>query len=76
VSFLTTNGLTDEVAQVVDINPYKQGRFLPGTAHQVIGPQALKEAPPDVVIVMNPVYLPEVGAQLAKMELDPELVAL
>jgi SAM-dependent methyltransferase len=76
VSFLTTNGLTDAVAQVVDINPYKQGKFLPGTGHQVIAPETLKEAPPDVVIVMNPIYLPEVGAQLAKMELSPELVAL
>jgi hypothetical protein len=76
VSFLTTNGFADEVAQVVDINPYKQGKFLPGTWHQVIGPEALKEAPPDVVIVMNPIYLPEVGAQLAEMELDVELVAL
>ena len=76
VSFLTTNGFGDEVAQVVDINPYKQGKFLPGTGHQVIGPEALKEAAPDVVIVMNRIYLAEVGAQLAEMELDPELVAL
>jgi hypothetical protein len=76
VSFLTSNGFADEVAQVVDINPYKQGKFLPGTGHQVIGAEALKEAPPDVVIVMNPIYLPEVGAQLAEMELDVELVAL
>jgi hypothetical protein len=76
VSFLTTNGITDEVCQIVDINPYKQGKFLPGTGHPVIGPEALKEAPPDVVVVMNPVYLPEVGARLAEMELDPELVAL
>src|SRR5262249_30116437 len=76
VSFLTTTGFTDEVAQVVDINPYKQGKFLPGTGHQVIGPEALKDAPPNVVIVMNPIYLPEIGAQLAEMELDPELIAL
>ena len=31
VAFLTTNGLRDEVAQVVDINPHKQGKFLPVT---------------------------------------------
>lgn len=76
VSFLTTNGFGDEVAQVIDINPYKQGKFLPGTGHQVIGPEALKEAAPDVVIVMNRIYLAEVRDQLAKMELDPQLVAL
>ena len=76
VSFLTTNGFGDEIAQVVDINPYKQGKFLPGTGHRVIGPEGLKVAAPDVVIVMNRIYLAEVGAQLAEMELDPELVAL
>jgi SAM-dependent methyltransferase len=76
VSFLTTNGFGDEIAQVVDINPYKQGKFLPGTGHQVIGPEGLKVAAPNVVIVMNRIYLAEVGAQLAELELDPELVAL
>ena len=76
VSFLTTNGLIDEVAQVIDINPYKQGKFLPGTGHQVVGPEALIEEPPDVVIVMNPVYLPEVRAQLAEIRLAPQLMAL
>ena len=76
VSFLTTNGLNEEVAQVIDINPYKQGKFVPGTGHRVWSPEELAAAPPDTVIVMNPVYLPEIGAQLASMGLDPELVAV
>lgn len=76
VSFLTTNGLGEEVAQVIDINPFKQGKYLPGTGHLVSSPESLKEAPPDTVIVMNPIYLPEIGAQLNSMGLDPELVAV
>lgn len=76
VSFLTTNGLGPEVAQVIDINPFKQGKFLPGTGHRVSAPETLAAAPPDMVIVMNPVYLPEIGAQLAGMGLHPDLVAL
>ncbi|SIT16984.1 Methyltransferase domain-containing protein [Roseivivax lentus] len=76
VSFLTTNGLGPEVAQVVDINPFKQGRFLPGTGHRVCGPESLKHAPPDTVIVMNPIYLDEIGSDLAKNGLAPELVAV
>lgn len=76
VSFLTTNGLGEEVAQVIDINPFKQGRYLPGTGHLVSAPESLAEAPPDTVIVMNPIYLPEIGAQLADMGLTPELVAV
>ena len=76
VSFLTTNDLGEEVAQVIDINPFKQGRYLPGTGHLVSGPESLKDAPPDTVIVMNPIYLPEIGADLAAMGLTPELVAV
>jgi len=76
VSFLTTNGLGEEVAQVIDINPHKQGKFLPVTGHCVTGPAALKDTPPDTVIVMNPIYLPEIGADLAKLGLSPELVAV
>ncbi len=76
VSFLTTNDLAQEVAQVIDINPFKQGRYLPGTGHLVSAPESLKETPPDTVIVMNPIYLKEIGANLAAMGLSPELVAV
>jgi SAM-dependent methyltransferase len=76
VSFLTTDGLGPMVAQVVDINPFKQGKYLPGAGHKVLAPEALLDAPPDTVIVMNPVYLPEIGAQLSDMGLTPELVAV
>ncbi|MGR3372931.1 class I SAM-dependent methyltransferase [Pseudooceanicola nanhaiensis] len=76
VSFLTTNGLEDEVARVIDINPFKQGKYMPGTGHRVSAPEDLKDTVPDTVIVMNPVYLSEIGAQLASMGLHPELVAV
>ena len=76
VSFLTTLGLGDEIAAAVDINPYKQGRFTPGTGHPVIAPEALKANPPDLVIVMNPVYREEVKAALAGLRLHPGVVAV
>lgn len=76
VAFLTTLGLTDQVAYAVDINPHKQGMFMPGTGHAVVGPDSLHESPPDVVIVMNPVYLDEIQVALAAVGLTPEMVAL
>ena len=76
VSFLTTSGLDEEVTAVIDINPFKQGKFLPGTGHEVAGPESLKSAPPDTVIVMNPVYLLEIAAALSELNLEPELVAV
>lgn len=76
VSFLTTDRIASMVANVVDINPFKQGKYLPGAGLRVSAPEDLKEAPPDTVIVMNPVYLKEIGAQLASMDMHPELVAV
>ncbi|QIE57865.1 methyltransferase domain-containing protein [Pikeienuella piscinae] len=76
VSFLTTNGLNEEVSRVIDINPFKQGKFLPGTGHRVCAPEELRDSPPDIVIVMNRIYLNEIGARLEEMGLTPELVAV
>ncbi|WP_425092189.1 class I SAM-dependent methyltransferase [Tropicimonas sp. S265A] len=76
VSFLTTNSLGPEVSHVIDINLHKQGKFMPGTGHVVSAPEALRDAPPDLVIVMNPVYLAEIRSELEFMGLSPEVVAL
>ena len=76
VAFLTTLGLTHEVACAVDVNPHKQGMYMPGTGHPVVGPDSLEQMPPDVVIVMNPVYLDEIRAALGAVGVAPELVAV
>jgi SAM-dependent methyltransferase len=76
VSFVTTLGLTEEVAAAVDINPYKQGKFMPGTGHPVIAPKQLIDEPPDLVIVMNPIYVAEITSSLKEIGLTPEVVAL
>jgi hypothetical protein len=74
VSYLTVLGVTDEVAFVVDINPQRQGKFLAGPGHQILAPAALQQYRPDIVIVMNPIYLDEIGADLDGMGLHPELI--
>lgn len=76
VSFVTTLGLNDEIDRVVDINPFKQGKFLPGSGHMVVGPEALRRDTPDLVVVMNPVYVEEIRKDLDGMGLHPEVVAL
>jgi SAM-dependent methyltransferase len=76
VSFLTTLGLTDQVAAAVDINPHRQGYFMPGTGHRIVGPADLVALKPDVVIVMNPIYRDEIAGDLAKLGLSPRLLAV
>jgi SAM-dependent methyltransferase len=76
VSFLTTLRLGSEVDAVVDINPYRQHKFTPGTGHPIVAPQSLARQPPDIVIVMNPMYLTEVVQTLDTLGLEPEVVAM
>ena len=49
---------------VVDINPRKQGGHVAGTGQMIVPPARLVEVRPKAVIVMNPLYQTEIGAEL------------
>jgi SAM-dependent methyltransferase len=74
VTFLNALASGGGIDAVVDINPRKQGRFLPGTGHQVIEPEALRAFQPERVILMNPMYQAEVGRALAELDVRAEVV--
>lgn len=76
VAFLTSADFRDEIEYVVDINPHKHGAYMPGTGHEVISPEFLKEYKPDVVIAMNPVYRKEIQQELNRMDLASELLTV
>jgi SAM-dependent methyltransferase len=73
VAFLTTLGVHDEVEYAVDINPYRVGKFLPGTGQRIVAPAFLREYRPDNVVIMNPVYLREVEQELARQRCEPRV---
>lgn len=75
VAFLTTLGDAAPVDCVVDVNPHRQGRFMPGTGHPIVSPEALVGVRPDHVVVMNPIYVQEIGRDLARLALTPSLRA-
>jgi hypothetical protein len=76
VAFLNTIGITDEIEFVVDINPYRQGKYLPGSGKLIVAPNFLRDYRPDVVVAMNPIYLDEIRKDLNSLGLDPELTAV
>jgi C-methyltransferase C-terminal domain/Putative zinc binding domain/Methyltransferase domain len=43
---------TDLIEFTVDLNPYKQGLFTPGTQIPIRGPEAIEAAKPDYVVIM------------------------
>ncbi len=76
VAFLTTLDLRGQVEYVVDINPYKQGKYMPGTGQRIVAPDFLVDYRPDAVIAMNPIYLEEIGRQLQSLGVRAELLAV
>jgi SAM-dependent methyltransferase len=72
VAFLTTLGATDELAHAVDVNPRRSGTYIAGTGHQIVAPEFLKDYRPDLIVVMSPIYMPEIKAQLDHLGVHPD----
>src|SRR5690606_41039457 len=64
---------TDRIRAAVDINPHKRGRHVPVSGHPVVAPADLVADPPATAIVLNPVYVDEIGAQLAELGLPTQV---
>jgi SAM-dependent methyltransferase len=76
VAFLTTLNTGDLIQHVVDINPHRHGKFIPGLGKEIMSPQFLKEYKPDQVIVMNPIYCNEIQQMLDEMGVSTQIVPL
>ena len=76
VSFLSALGASDQSITVVDINPYRQGKYIAGSGVQVVAPDALRTVQPHVVFVMNPIYCQEIQQDLDVMGVAAELITV
>lgn len=61
------------VETVVDVNPRKHGRHVPGTGQQVEAPAALRSRDVDTVLVMNAVYAGEIRGMLSELEVRADV---
>ncbi|MEM9712453.1 MAG: methyltransferase domain-containing protein [Actinomycetota bacterium] len=66
----------DAISHVVDVNPRKHGRHLPVSGHEVVGPEALAEDPPALILVMNPNYEAEITESVRNAGIDADIVAV
>lgn len=77
---VTLAGLVDPAASllscVVDLNPNKQGRFLPGTGHPIVAPGELPARKVRTAVMTNPNYLDETGRLLRDAGIPVRLVDL
>ncbi len=73
ISFLNELKTVAPVKYTVDVNPHKWGKFVPGTGHEIVSPEFLKEYQPECIIIMNANYRDEIRQQLEACGLRPEV---
>ena len=66
-TLLNYSGITSALIQyVVDLNPHKQGHYMPGSRIPILGPEELVNNPPDILLVLPWNLAVEIKAQLSK----------
>ena len=76
VTFVNIMNTGGKISYIVDINPYKHGKYVPGTGQKIVSPQNLKEHYPDVILVMNPIYVDEIKNILDGIGVSTKLVSV
>ncbi|HVC26494.1 MAG TPA: class I SAM-dependent methyltransferase, partial [Acidimicrobiales bacterium] len=76
VAFLAGIDLAGAVSEVVDINPFKHGKYLPGSGARIVAPEALADLHPSLVVAMNPIYREEIQRDLDRLGVATELAAV
>ena len=67
VAFLSALRPGEEIPRLVDINPRRQGLFLPVTGQEVAAPESIADGPPDVLLITNPAFESEIRAQAERL---------
>ncbi len=73
VTFLNQIDKAGRIEAIVDVNPHKQGKFIPVSGHEIIAPADLGEIKPSTVFIMNPLYKSEIERELNSLGLDAEI---
>ena len=76
VAFLNSLSSRNDIRRVVDINPHKHGKYLAGTGHLIVPPESLQSPQPALVLAMNPIYQKEIAADLRRLGVAAEVIAL
>jgi SAM-dependent methyltransferase len=76
VAFLSAIKDPARIEYVVDINPYRHGHYMAGTAQEIVSPEFLVTYQPDMVVVMNPIYCNEIRKKLDEIGCEPRLLAV
>ncbi|MEM6582972.1 MAG: class I SAM-dependent methyltransferase [Pseudomonadota bacterium] len=74
VSFCNIMREKDSIQYLIDINLEKQGRYIAGSGHRICAPEFLLQQSVDAIIVLNPMYTPEIRRQLDRLGVEAEII--
>jgi hypothetical protein len=64
------------ISYVIDINPNKHGKFIPGTGQEIVKPEFLVEYKPDYIFLANPAYKREIKHMLEDLKVKVKLISV
>jgi len=64
------------IEYAVDINPSKQGMFIPGTGQRIVEPKFLITYKPDAVVLANSNYKKEIQEILANLKITTNIILI
>jgi 2-polyprenyl-3-methyl-5-hydroxy-6-metoxy-1,4-benzoquinol methylase len=76
VSFITTLKIQEKVKAVIDINPYRQGYYLPSIGHKIVNPEYLIENKPELLLIMNSIYEKEIKETVNELDVKTNIISL
>ena len=74
ITFL--NAVRPQIDYVVDVNPERQGYYIPVTGQQVISPSDLPQVNPDVIVLTNSTYASEIKQHVQRLGLEPDYISI
>jgi len=74
INYFSRHRLGDIIPYVVDINPRRQGMYLPVTAQRVVSPAFLRDYRPDLILITNAAYEGEIRDQATRMGVTAEFM--
>jgi len=76
VTFLNQMKTSTDIDYIVDVNPQKQGKYIPGTGQQVVAPEFLSSHTPDTILIANEIYRDEIIKNVIKLDISPQFTCI
>jgi SAM-dependent methyltransferase len=76
IAFLQAMGVPRPISRIVDINPNRWGKYPPSLPLPISKPTDLSQNPPDIVIVMNAIYVDEIRGELSALGVNAHVIAV